>query len=581
MKLIYLNIKNFRNLNNQEIFFNENLNFIVGENNIGKSNLLELLEIIFRRRNFNEDDFEDKSKPIEIIFSILFDDIERGIFDDLFDSDNINKINIIARQNNIMDYIEFFHLETNTSISTSNIRNLNFLYYNSIRDPIIELNFDKNRGTGKFLNYIIKSKLETKSMSEKDLIETNKLDELVKEINIILKKIKSFSDYKIKANIEENIDNILTKIIVLRDDNKQDISKSGHGVQFLLLITLSILERLLIINNLKSDRGIFQFDDDKKAISLIVGFDEPEIHLHPHMQRALIKYLKSIINNEDNDFSEILNQFFNIQKISGQLIIVTHSPNILLNNYKEIIRMYYDKNAIKVKSGIQINLNEQFEKHLLIQLPFIKEAFFSKSVILVEGDSEIGCFSLFAEKINKYDFDKLGITVIKTHSADAVEIQLKLLKDFGVPSVGIIDKDLDKKNKYPLVLKTNEKDFEAEIVIKLLKKNKLEVLKQIVCDYDKIGISRILKKETLEKRIDNTKKNNYKQYFPVSLTITNDLKLEDIYKTNNDLLKLWYLTWFSINKTIILGRIIGLVLTKDEIPEIYIKVIDEAIKLIK
>lgn len=40
-----INIKNFRNLNSLEVDFNKNLNFIVGRNNIGKSNLLKLIKI--------------------------------------------------------------------------------------------------------------------------------------------------------------------------------------------------------------------------------------------------------------------------------------------------------------------------------------------------------------------------------------------------------------------------------------------------------------------------------------------------------------------------------------------------------
>jgi len=57
MKILKLKINNFRNLNDIEINFHPDITFLVGENNLGKSNLLDLLDIIFNKRHFSEDDF--------------------------------------------------------------------------------------------------------------------------------------------------------------------------------------------------------------------------------------------------------------------------------------------------------------------------------------------------------------------------------------------------------------------------------------------------------------------------------------------------------------------------------------------
>ena len=35
-------------------------------------------------------------------------------------------------------------------------------------------------------------------------------------------------------------------------------------------------------------------------------FDEPEIHLHPYLQGSLVKYINKILNNEENDFTELV-----------------------------------------------------------------------------------------------------------------------------------------------------------------------------------------------------------------------------------------------------------------------------------
>ena len=50
MRIKDISVENYRNLNSATITFDESCNFIVGENNLGKSNILNLLNIIFTRR---------------------------------------------------------------------------------------------------------------------------------------------------------------------------------------------------------------------------------------------------------------------------------------------------------------------------------------------------------------------------------------------------------------------------------------------------------------------------------------------------------------------------------------------------
>ena len=77
-------------------------------------------------------------------------------------------------------------------------------------------------------------------------------------------------------------------------------------------------------------KGKFEIIFEKKSISLIIGLDEPEIHLHPYMQRSLIKYLNNVITNNNADFKTLIKELCDIDEFIGQVIVVTHSPNILL-----------------------------------------------------------------------------------------------------------------------------------------------------------------------------------------------------------------------------------------------------------
>ena len=120
MRIIRLEIHNFRNLDGVIVSFDEDCNFIVGENNLGKSNLLHLLDTIFSRRSFGDEDFKDITKSIEVVLRLKLMEIEIGHFQDLFDIDDYTTVNIICRQVNIDDNIEFSHLETKTYIQSDN-----------------------------------------------------------------------------------------------------------------------------------------------------------------------------------------------------------------------------------------------------------------------------------------------------------------------------------------------------------------------------------------------------------------------------------------------------------------------------
>lgn len=57
-------IENYRNLSHQTLTFDPAVNFLIGENNIGKTNVLELLHHLLAEAPFEAKDFEDPEKPL-------------------------------------------------------------------------------------------------------------------------------------------------------------------------------------------------------------------------------------------------------------------------------------------------------------------------------------------------------------------------------------------------------------------------------------------------------------------------------------------------------------------------------------
>ena len=577
MKLTYLKISNYRNLHGLEISFHPNNNFIVGENNLGKTNLLNLLNTLFRntyRTNYELSDFEESDKPIEITFSLLLDDLEIGLFDDLFDSDESeNNVTIRAHQPSADEYLEYWHDETGQKIAASTIKCINYLYYDSQRTPIKELTFDKSRGVGRFLNHLVKGYLDKSQETDLDFVDKTKVEELLEEINDVLIKIKAFKDYDINAKLEEEIEDLLARLVLLKDKDDRLLNQSGYGVQFLAVISLFILEKLLDIGKIKSKKGIFG-DAENKSISLVVGLDEPEIHLHPFLQRSLIKYLHRVIRNEDQEFLEVMQKAFGLKNFIGQSIIATHSPSIILNNYQELIRLYVKNGNLSVKSGSNLVLSENLQKHLHMQFPYIKEAFFSRCAIVVEGECEIAAFPSFALNMNAlYDFDDRGIAVIRAGGKESVIPVIQLLELFDIPAVGIIDRDKDEGNQYRDLSKTTAQDFEEEIA-NLVGTSGESDLEKVVLNYDSLGKERSLHQRALLKYLDK-----YSDGLDPVTDIESDIRLSEIAEDDLNLKKLWYLTWLNINKNILVGAIIGETLRPGNIPDVYREIIRTAVQI--
>lgn len=462
-------ISNYRNLSGKSIIFDKSLNYIIGENNIGKTNILELLNSIFALGKFVETDFFNVLEPIKVVFTLEYDKISIGFFEDNFDVDNDNEITIVAEQDVVDGRISYYHDTPNmTPISYSVIRRINTLYYYAQRMPSKEVDFKKTNGLGKVLNFMIQKSLQVVGIEESDVINRNKLDQVIAEINKSIGSINTITGDQINAYLDPGMDKLVSKLLMLGDDGGRELASLGEGIQYAFNIILQIVE---IIHNTKISRKPEDFEerllccDGRKYFPLILLIDEPEIHQHPYRQRNLMKKIEGLLNNSNQEFVDLLRDLFDVDGLSGQIFIATHSPNILLNDYKQFIRVYkdYDVNELRIVSGHNINLSDKLYKHLLHNYFYIKEAMFSKKIIFVEGDTENGAIPVFARR-KSFNLDEHGIGVIKLDGADSVLYCMELYSEFGMKTYALIDQD--KKDKYKGALNvffTEKMDYEEDV----------------------------------------------------------------------------------------------------------------------
>lgn len=177
------------------------------------------------------------------------------------------------------------------------------------------------------------------------------------------------------------------------------------------------------------------FEERKKQGALFL-IEEPEMYLHPQMQRSLYKTIRQI--GETN-----------------QVIYITHSPHfVTIPEFNEIVIVSKDDNGTHIrKSSLEADeeLRNKFRKELD---PERNELFFANKILVVEGDTEKMAFPEFAKRMD-VDFDGVGGTVVevggKRNLIDFVELALS----FGI-TVGLVyDTDSSDFGK-------DEKDKEAE-----------------------------------------------------------------------------------------------------------------------
>lgn len=463
-------INNYRNLTGKTITFNDTLNFLIGENNIGKTNILELINICLAIGKFAETDFMDITLPIKIKFKVKYSNEEIGYFEDNFDVDDSNSITLVAVQDSVDERINYYHDTPNqTKIGMATIRTMNILYYYAQRMPSKEVDFRKTSGSGKVLNYLIQHSLEQSEIQEKDILKKTKLKNIVKNVNIQIKKINTITGDSVSAYVDTEVDKLVCRLLGLGDENGRELSSLGEGVQYAFNILLQIIE---IIYNVKTTRKPEDFEerlinrDGKKLFPLFLVLDEPEVHQHPYRQRSLIRKIKALIENNNQEFLNLLKDLFDIDGLTGQIFIATHSPNILLDNYRQFIRLYKSTGTdsqLKIVSGMNVVIDDKLYKHMLHNFIYLKEAMFSKCIIFVEGDTENGAIPVFAERMG-LDMDERGIGVIKLDGADSVKRCMALYKSFGIKSIALIDKD--KKESYssePDIYFTKANDYEEDV----------------------------------------------------------------------------------------------------------------------
>ncbi|WP_410514009.1 AAA family ATPase [Paenibacillus sp. BR2-3] len=208
-------------------------------------------------------------------------------------------------------------------------------------------------------------------------------------------------------------------------------------------IIRSAVFALLRYRNLRENRR-----GAEQSRPLLVGFEEPEIYLHPNAAKQMRDTIYELASAHNN-----------------QIVCTTHSPYMIdlskkpqqilncLSRKKAVHRLGNRELSVEKLSCCSFNTSEEFKKlqnddksyvKMLLKMDdYISRVFFSKYVLIVEGDTED---IVLRETLNrmpaivKKDIE-CNWQIIKARGKAAIISLVKYLRAMGINPVVIHDKD--------------------------------------------------------------------------------------------------------------------------------------------
>jgi putative ATP-dependent endonuclease of OLD family len=192
-------------------------------------------------------------------------------------------------------------------------------------------------------------------------------------------------------------DRLIRSVRLLVDEQQRGVGEASLGSANLLFLTLKQLELDLSVQQKRHDHTF-------------LGIEEPEAHLHPHVQRLVYKSVLQPRRHMPQAPGE--NEPANGVEASTTLLLTTHSPHIVsVAPVRSLVLIKKAEGASIAASTANLQLDDDEVSDLERYLDVTRgEVLFARGVILVEGEAETYLIPAFARSLG-YDLDQLGITV--------------------------------------------------------------------------------------------------------------------------------------------------------------------------
>ena len=458
MKIKTVNIQGYRSIKeNIKLELNQ-INALIGPNNCGKSNILAVIYKVLGRdwvtkNNFDENDVYNEDYNTDIIIDFEFEEpYKYEQFKDIFVE--IPKIRFKYTRYKVGENIGERRLEKQcikldetpvygfvnrpkkgqqakmlpiTTIPQELQESFPIIYVGTDRNLKYQLPKSRNSILGTlmedinldFINPENKIKLKNRDGEEK---EFTRIDRFTYGINEAIRSLRTNEFEKLEKSIKINalkqlgfnpetdgdkLDIYFTPLTSLEFYRSLEIYVKEYNYNINAIELGAGFQNAIVISILKA------FEERKKQDALFL-IEEPEMYLHPQMQRSLYKTIREIGK-------------------TNQIIYITHSPHfVTIPEFNEVFLISKNFNGTHIKrSNLELtnDLKNKFRKELD---PERNELFFARKVLIVEGDTEKLVFPEYAKRIG-LDFDSVGNTIIEVGGKRNIKVFADLAISFGIP----------------------------------------------------------------------------------------------------------------------------------------------------
>jgi len=419
-----IRLQNFRCFRGPQVVeFNKGLNVLVGENDSGKTAIIDAIRIVMGTTDqswyrIEPTDFHQEQKDIDICISLKFSDLsqsEQAAFLECLSCETVNKeVKPCLYVNWKCKYLlNFQPSRISVSITTGSNGDgpalpvearelLRVTYLRPLRDSYSNMQAGRNSRLSQIVQgipnieegiseYTTGVKLEDlsisgiASLSNYLLANHSKLKEANAEIGTIMNSKMLLKGDEVETAFEVAGTNSPDSKRLISLLEKLDLTAHGDGASG--KIGLGTSNILSMACELLLNRG---------AGSSFLLIEEPEAHVHAQRQLRLIQSLQAETATDNSN---------------QQIIITTHSPLMASVVKLENISIVKGAKVYSLRKA-KTKLEDGDYKFLERYLDATKaNLFFAKSVIMVEGPSEELLIPTIAKLIGK-DFTEYGVSVV-------------------------------------------------------------------------------------------------------------------------------------------------------------------------
>ena len=425
MKIHVVDIKKFRSIDRAEVRFDD-ITAIVGENNSGKSAVIQALSTFFNydeneTRKFNDGthSYTPKSKAV---ITITFIGVPANSRLKQYETNNQLTIQFSHTKRGKKPIIKYkdnhTFKEATDNLITQIKKHINFVYIPPIRTAS-DLQYTETA----ILRQLVETHLDSETRFKdsftnkfKDafaFLQKNALSKLSRKLN----KESSLPDglglqlgFRSDMHYSEYVNDI--EVSVLEKSLTHNLLNCGTGIQSLTVISLYRLLAKL------EDRNIF------------LALEEPETNLHPHAQREFISAIKSDGSN-------------------SQIALTTHSTAIIdtLGHQDVMLVKKIPDTPRGFKSHVEQLPITFFEDHGLDSFKYYQfhlyknsEFFYARRIIIVESKTDAEIVKVLAANAG-VDITLSGCSIISLDGVKNLIYPISIIKALKLPYLVIVDKD--------------------------------------------------------------------------------------------------------------------------------------------